>query len=577
MVLFAFIGEIISPMVSIKPEIALPPWIFSWLIVSFPMSYIVIRYMEITIDPTKISGFCTTWGNYIQIDWQELILVKSYSLGARTISIGSMNNRRKRIHIGAWLYDLPRMLDRVRQYAGEDHPLTIALEKEVSLPREKPLRGIWRLIGVIAIILSIWLIGGNLYADYREQPLNQAIANYVRQHPKTAPNQSAIDLQAAIAKLGLSYEMFGDGSKIKVVPTKAAVAEWEKIDSAFGEYVTAQVKKASDSLDLPPAKLHDYLATHRSDIDTIQNLLINRELPDWGSDSSWLESIDYNVSKYLSNREHPSPIYLLSLQKVLIADYLDSSALNSSEMSEKVRAILRLNQLSQNKQEFSHQLINFINERSSSIILRSIDLLPKSSEKNLTNIDSDKIMQAAIEYELMSSTRYARDPKIIEYFQVEMSEKHRIPFSFILKYYHLAKPYTRVMAVDLHQKNQQNLAYWIGQNICQTKGDSYLGEPHSFINMPGVSRQYVRVKTSGLDRELTTSVRQIKSQLSLGRSIDQVASEFKLASQTCPGEQWTAKIKDGAIAISFSHPPNWTALGLDEKININRLTYRINP
>jgi hypothetical protein len=76
--------------------------------------------------------------------------------------------------------------------------------------------------------------------------------------------------------------------------------------------------------------------------------------------------------------------------------------------------------------------------------------------------------------------------------------------------------------------------------------------------------------------QLTTSIRQIKSQMHSGESIDQVANEFKLASQACPGEQWLAKSKGGSVAISLSHPPNWKALGMDEKLNLDRFTYKIN-
>ena len=85
------------------------------------------------------------------------------------------------------------------------------------------------------------------------------------------------------------------------------------------------------------------------------------------------------------------------------------------------------------------------------------------------------------------------------------------------------------------------------------------------------------VAIGNLDLELTTGVRQIKAQIQSGQSIDKVASEFRITSQTCPGEQWTARVTDGAVAISFSHPPNWTAIEMDEKANIDRYNYKIRP
>jgi hypothetical protein len=211
--LVVFIAEVISPTISTTTVFALPISIVYCLIISSSLSYILMKCMHLNVSPSKVSGL-DDLSRRIQIEWQDIILIKSCSIGARSISIRSAIDRRKIIHLGVWFYDVPGILDRVREYAGEDNPLTIALGKEVSLPREKPVKWLWRIISGITLILSIWLIGGNLYAEYREQPLNQAIASYVRQHPKTAPNQSAIDLQTSIAKLGFSVGKFGDGSKV---------------------------------------------------------------------------------------------------------------------------------------------------------------------------------------------------------------------------------------------------------------------------------------------------------------------------------------------------------------------------
>lgn len=100
---------------------------------------------------------------------------------------------------------------------------------------------------------------------------------------------------------------------------------------------------------------------------------------------------------------------------------------------------------------------------------------------------------------------------------------------------------------------------------------------HTYRFKPLFSTLYSSLKTSNLAHGLTTSIRQIKSQIEAGAPIDKVANEFKLASRTCPSERWQAKAKDGAITISLSHAPNWTALGVKDKPPIDRFTYKINP
>lgn len=166
-----------------------------------------------------------------------------------------------------------KILDRVRELAGEEHILVRALEKELSRPHYE-LTKLWvGVIGAIALTMSIYLIGGNMYAAEQEKPLEQAIASYVRQHPKTAPNQSAIHLQALMTKLGLSIEVFGDGREVKVKPGKLESTEWKSIEPI-------------------PEKLVNYLKVHQTNINAIETQLINNPIPQWGSDSAWIEKSD---------------------------------------------------------------------------------------------------------------------------------------------------------------------------------------------------------------------------------------------------------------------------------------------
>jgi hypothetical protein len=564
-----FIYEILSPTISTESGIALPIWIIFCLMISSSLSYVLMKHMEITISPAKFSGICATWGHQIQIEWQDMILIKSYSFGSRSISISSITNRRKTIQIGAYLYELSKILNRVREYAGEEHPLTIALEKEVSLPRQRPDRTLWRIIAGISIVLSIWLIGGNLYAEYKEQPLNHAIASYVRQHPKTAPNQSAIDLQASIAKLGFSVEKFGDGSKVKITPNKTALAEREKIDVALTSYLVLNndLAKTENSFLPIPTKLHIYLNNHQSEITAIENQLLNRDLPDWGLDSTWIDRSDPNAGDSWT-LETTNYWDLNEVAKILVLNIIDRQQLPDSDTYRKLQAIGKLNRSLQNSMLLGKLYVSKAIETSINNLVRKLDIIPDRWEEDLLNPDLDKMTKMAIERWSMRAARFYQDPQLIMRTAYDKPIPTFLNLS-ILRYHHLAKPLTRLVAVNEHEDMQKSLSYWSQQNICRTDGKSGID---SYI-----ANKYPDVIVGYLDRELTHGIRQIQSQLGAGQQIDEVASEFKLGSKTCPGEQWTAKVQDGGVEVSFSRPPNWKALGMEEKYNLDRFTYLIKP
>jgi hypothetical protein len=271
-----FVIEIINPAkLSTTPIKNLPILItfvlFLIISMSFLTAYLASKLSgDITVNPIGIDGK-NLLSTPTYICWQDISSVKiRYFFGIRYLLIRSTIDKKRSIVLDSFIYKFQKILDRVREYAGNDHPLTIALEKEVSLPSQNPAGMLWRIIIGIVIILSIWLIVGNLYADYREKPLNEAISNYVRQHPKTAPNQAAIDIQALMAKLGISLVNFSDGSKATAKPDKLATEEWKAITPILDEYVNKQLDKTEDSILPPPAKLHAYLDSHQADIAAIQ-------------------------------------------------------------------------------------------------------------------------------------------------------------------------------------------------------------------------------------------------------------------------------------------------------------------
>jgi hypothetical protein len=289
----------------------------------------------------------TTAGIYLQtspdcqyINWQEITSVKSsQSAGIRYLSIATAGG--KKVRFMPHFYDTNRILDRTRQLAGVDHMLVRALEKEVSRPRHE-LKTYWGWIfGSSGLILSIWLIGGNLYASVQEQPLEQVIVSYAQQHPRTPPNQSAIELQSLMTKLGLSVKEFGDGSQVKVNPEPAKIAEWKEIEPKFHNYLIEQLESSETSIEPLPSELVTYLKTYQADIDAIESHLINQPLPQWGMDSNWLAKGDLKAGDSPTSKLKSFDLTNIDIQQQITTSIQDSLYDSASRSEGKSLALIK--------------------------------------------------------------------------------------------------------------------------------------------------------------------------------------------------------------------------------------------
>jgi hypothetical protein len=164
------------------------------------------------------------------------------------------------------------------------------------------------------------------------------IASYVRQYPKTPPNQTAIDFQASMAKLGIPFSTFGDGSKSKIQPQQSVLKELQPIDSILNEYVNQQLDRSEETVQKSPAKLHDYLIKHRSDLDEITQLLASKDLPNWGSDSGYIERGDRNAGdSYYGESSYSLSVLIVS--KLLMANLFDRQLSANIDNSKSLMAL----------------------------------------------------------------------------------------------------------------------------------------------------------------------------------------------------------------------------------------------
>jgi hypothetical protein len=547
----------------------------SYILLLYPISLALLAKIHDNVfvfTSDEISGL-NLWLRRTCINWDRIAAVKSYQvMGMRYLSIKAIDG--ENIHLATHLYKTSQILDRVRELAGEDHILVRALEKELSRPRYE-LTKLWCwTIGSIVLTISIYLIGGNMYAAEQEKPLEQAIASYVRQHPKTAPNQSAIELQALMTKLGLSIEVFGDGSEVKIKPDKAAISEWKAIEPIFRTYLHKQtaVKESSEPV---PAKLSTYLKVHQADLDVIETHLMNNPLPQWGSDSGWIAKSDPKAGDSLSSKMNflaPTQIEYL-----MIVNVIKKQQLPNVEISKDLAGIERIQQSIQSNPSFLLQRMSISRELNIAQLVRKVDRIPSEWGDSLFSPDRHKKMLSAIKRQSMIILRVFQSPTAIN----DLLRENNNPLQFIPGYYYLMRPHIRLSAIDWYDKVQQGIGYWGKQNICRTDGKidaifwrSVLASDSYSLSPALLPNHYSEVLKSDLRWEETSTIRQVKTKLAAGEKVDQVVQEFNIPSKVCPGEQWTAKANDGNITIEFSHPPNWQALGIHPD-NIDPLTYTI--
>jgi hypothetical protein len=546
------------------------------LIIQALGTWFIVRESDIIMNSENISAV-NYWYRRKWIGWQEINLIKQSQLfGMRYLSIKTADG--KSVQIASRYYNSSELLDRIRELAGEDHILVRALEKELSRPRYE-LTKVWCwVIGSIALTISIYLIGGNMYAAEQEKPLEQAIASYVHQHPKTAPNRSAIELQALMTKLGLSIKAFGDGSEVKVKPEKAAIAEWKKIENMLYAYSRKQSQKIEDSIETLPTELSSYLKTHQIDIEAIENHLINNPIPNWGADSGWIARGDLKAGDSPVSSTWNDGFQLLNIENIMIFNILDKQRFSNFDISSDLAAIERIQQSLQSQLSLVGHLYSRIGERRISDLLRNLDRIPTGWSNNLLSFDRRQKLLDAILNQSFLSSRIFQSQEAFDRLLIDTNS----PLRFIPGFYHLVSPQLRLVAVDRYLETQEDLIYWSNQNICRTDGKNRSAKSRSrfeidlFSSPIELASQYPKAIKQDLRWELATSVRQVKAKLAAGGKVDRVAKEFKLPSQVCPGENWTAKAKDGAVSIEFSHPPNWNALGV-HPTDIVPMTYKIKP
>jgi hypothetical protein len=514
------------------------------------------------------------------IKWHDITAVKAYNaLGVKTLCIETNHDEPWLPHINTLrpgIYKGDRLLAKVQELAGADHVLALALERE--LPRSGlKLKERWAMtIGLIVVTISIWLIGGNMYAAQQEKPIEQAIASYVRQNPTTPPNQSAIELQALISKLGLSVRAFGDGSVVKVKPTKAAIAEWQAIEPVL----TAYKPKTDADLQKIPDQLVSYLQQHQQDIESIEEQLAKGAIPMWGSDSRWLGQGDHRAGDSPFNEAEKKLPSLLSVNNLIIANIINKYQSPNAVITQDLLALEHLVQSLQSEPSWFGQMLARFCEEKVGKLFQLVNATPNTWGDNLFEANRQKRVVELINLSGAYDYRIVHDDKVF----TRLLRSFSRPLQHVPGYAQLVKPQARLEIVGYHYAKLKELSFWQHNPICQVNSGnttpiysweilkSTYSAPSAYDD--SYDKGYLELQRRDFSWELSKSVRQVSDRLKAGQAATTVAQEFSQSSQTCPGEKWTATATNDKVIIAFSHALDWDALGVPTK-DIDPTTYEI--
>lgn len=84
-----------------------------------------VWFFPVIISPTGIRTY-TFWGTYDSASWDDIQDVRGVNFGMRFVTF--VNTRGARLYIPVFLHHYDHFCDDVHQWAGEQHPLTLALK-----------------------------------------------------------------------------------------------------------------------------------------------------------------------------------------------------------------------------------------------------------------------------------------------------------------------------------------------------------------------------------------------------------------------------------------------------------------
>lgn len=423
----------------------------------------------------------------------------------------------------------------------------------------------WLFPSVVGM-LALWMIGGNLLADYLEKDIKQEIEEYAKQFPYTEPNDSALKLKAILAKemginvFGVSpyqgvYKIATYTSHPDFDVSKSASNDDENIQEKLTEYLEAQIAKPNDEIDAPPAELQRYLASQTDGLAAMKDHLLNNEVPQW-------EQMDFLLAD--SDVAFPSYFAITNLQKIMALDILEKTRQGKNqEALEMLEVSWKINKSLSNDYTLIGQLVALIIGNYQAGVIRKLDNIPSEWQQRLLQHDYRQSVLKSIEGELILLFNFSNyvldeiDSGNWEYLYEDNEEEDRLTY-LILRLYPLSRPYIRFTAINTYDVWMQRSAFFPTKNICFSTKIPDIHQAWWNINPILTSFFYQEFKAAKymVELELTQKILQVKELAAKqGKWPDSLPNP---ESSFCPGYRWVYQVsEEGEMSISLNKKPEW--------------------
>ncbi|MCU0519010.1 MAG: hypothetical protein MUC60_19530 [Oscillatoria sp. Prado101] len=426
--------------------------------------------------------------------------------------------------------------------------------------QSKTLKILLWLIGLSVAIAALAIIVANLLAIQPEKEIEQAKAAFLSKYPKTEDSPSAVKLKELASKLGLKGVVVVKG-QAQINVSEADNKAFQEIHYDLSKYITAQVERPTDEIDVPPEKLRRYLKSKEAALAAIRTHVLKSEVPRWATDTSLIETadIDQPPESYLN------AVNIENLQKLLALDILDKNRLGQTKpMLESLEVSWKLNQ----------SLRNTIIPLGNSIItasihagvMRKLNGLPPEWQQRLLEHDYLKSILPSLEGRVFFGYQFLKNANLRQiYLYYSLSTEYRENKFLILNPLiwlgPLGNTYWRLAAIDTAKVGREMSAKLSGENVCTFEMDSAsdkLAWWNQFgkLAIPDFLYEWRKPGRVMLELEMTQKIMQAKEWAAKQGKWPQ--SLPGLESSVCAGYKWIYKVSpDGTMSISLSEIPEW--------------------
>ncbi|MBW4486765.1 MAG: hypothetical protein KME12_03130 [Trichocoleus desertorum ATA4-8-CV12] len=400
-------------------------------------------------------------------------------------------------------------------------------------------------IGFVSLPV-LWILGGNWVAHQQENQSQQQWQALNAQFDHAGANQSALQLEALSAGLGINLlGVKSDRPLLSQAETKQA----ESIHQELQAFLERQLEDNTDAIEPIPQRLQNYLKVHATQLEAIRQQGLQGEMPQWESATPYPDV----------TQVRPTFAGFVKLQRLLIADVLEKHRLGQTEAAiASLEASWKLNQALRDRPELMSQTVALIVTKTQAGTLRKMDRLPPVWQQRLMEHDYRQSFQTALNWESWLVADVIR--------KTDLQTQPESLSGVSRFWYSLRQPYLRLAALDAASKMRQAYRSLPQENTClfdaptfdmdlDTSLATWNGERG--VILFGFAQQWRTAGFLMIDLELTQKV--LKTKAAIAQPQTEPQPQLKPVNSThrpsvvCPHAGWIYRnLPDQGWSLTFS-------------------------